>query len=66
MRAVVMADARLDHHDSVLSQSSSRAAEGHECGPCAVRAAAASVRTHSTEQRPVGASAVAALMLEVH
>lgn len=64
MRAVVVADARLDGHDSVLSDSSARAAEGHEGGPGAVRTAAASIRTRSTEQRSVGASAVTALMLE--
>lgn len=60
MRAVVMADARLDYHDGMLSNSSSWAAEGHEWGRGAVRAAAASIRTRSTEQRPVGASAEAA------
>lgn len=66
MRAAVLADARLDHHDGMLSGPSPRAVEAQERGPCALRNAAASVRTPSTEERPVEASAVAVLMLEAH
>lgn len=64
MRAAITADAQCDHHDGVLSGVSLRAAEGDECGPGVLRAAAVSIRTRSTQQRPVEPNAVAAVMLE--
>lgn len=63
MRAVGVADARLDDHDPVLGEACVGAAEGHPGGPGAVGGAAAGIGAGAAVQWPVEASAEAALVL---